>query len=131
MMQKKGILKQHTTQQRTYCLHTKNTKMKIYNFRSCKQKESQTLDDFVTELRTLAKNWEFNYVDRESLQQVIQNCRSNRLRRRALREPDKNLTDILVLVRTFELSDTQANIMEKNKALMPYKPAMTSNKQCQ
>ncbi len=65
--------------------------MEIYNFRACKQKDSETLDEFVTELRTLSRNCEFGDVDSEMLQQVIQHCKSNRLRRKALSDPDKNL----------------------------------------
>jgi hypothetical protein len=91
----------------------KNVQMEIYTFRNCSQKESQTLDEFVTELRTLAKDCEFTSVDKEILSQVIQHCRSNRLRRRALREPDKNLAEIMELGRTMELVDTQAETMEK------------------
>lgn len=75
----------------------KNTQMEIYKFRTCKQNEGQSLDEFATELRKLAKSCEFPNVDKEILSQVIQNCRSNRLRRRALREPDKSLDDILTL----------------------------------
>ena len=67
----------------------KNTQMEIYTFRNCKQKEGQTLDEYLTELRKLAKHCEFTDIDKEILSQLIQHCRSNQLRRRALREPDK------------------------------------------
>ncbi|VDI49213.1 Hypothetical predicted protein [Mytilus galloprovincialis] len=87
--------------------------MEVYKFRTHKQKEGQSLDEFVTELRKLAKTCEFTNVDKEILSQVIQNCKSNRLRRRALREPDKTLNDILTLGRTLEMADTQATEMER------------------
>ncbi|CAC5407235.1 unnamed protein product [Mytilus coruscus] len=78
------------------------------------QKEKYTNgDEFVTELRKLAKTCEFASVDNEILSQVIQNCKSNRLRRRALREPDKTLNDILTLGRTLEMADLQATEMER------------------
>lgn len=93
----------------------KNIQIKIYNFRAYKQLECQTLDEFVTELRTLAKNCEFAEIDKEILQQVIQNCKSNQLRRRALREPDKNLDAILTLGRMLEQSEIQAMAMEKRQ----------------
>lgn len=98
---------------KTYFEPKKNTQMEVYKFRSYKQNEGQSLDEFVTELRKLAKTCEFQNVDSEILSQVIQNCRSNRLRRRALREPDKTLNDILTLGRTLELSDAQATEMER------------------
>lgn len=87
--------------------------MEVYTFRCCKQKDGQSLDEFVTELRKLSKNCEFNDVDREILSQVIQNCKSKQLRRRALRESDKGLQDILDLGRAMEISDTQAQAMER------------------
>lgn len=67
----------------------------------------------MTELRKLSKNCEFNDVDREILSQLIQNCKSNQLRRRALRESDKGLQDILDLGRAMEISDIQAEAMER------------------
>lgn len=67
----------------------------------------------MTELRKLLKNCEFNDVDKEILSQLIQNCKSNQLRRRALRESDKGLQDILDLGRAMEISDTQAQAMER------------------
>ena len=90
-----------------------NTQMEIYTFRGCKQKEGQMLDEYVTELRKLSKHCEFTDVDKEILSQLIQNCRSNQLRRRALREPDKSLDDILLLGRAMEMSDSQAQVMER------------------
>ena len=73
----------------------KNIQMEIYKFRCYKQLDGQSLDEFVTELRKLSKNCKFANIDSEILTQVIQNCKSNRLRRRALREPDKTLDDMV------------------------------------
>ena len=80
-----------------YFAPKRNVQMEIFNFRSCKQKSSQSLDDFVIELRTLSKTCEFANPEAEILSQVIQHCSSSRLRKRALREPDKSLTEILTL----------------------------------
>ena len=71
----------------------------------------------MTELRKLAKNCEFTDTDKEILSQIIQNCRSNQLRRRALRESDKGLEDIIQLGRAMELSDTQAQAMERTETI--------------
>ncbi|XP_062593850.1 uncharacterized protein LOC134255343 [Saccostrea cucullata] len=92
----------------------KNTQMEIYTFRNCKQKQGQTLDEYLTELRKFAKHCEFTNTDKEILSQIIQSCRSNQLRRRALREPDKGLEDIIQLGRSLELSDSQAQAMERH-----------------
>lgn len=72
----------------------------------------------MTELRTLAKTSEFTDSDAEILQQLIQHCKSTRLRRRALREADKSLSDILTIGKTLEQSDEQATFMEKDKEVV-------------
>ncbi|XP_060570045.1 uncharacterized protein K02A2.6-like [Ruditapes philippinarum] len=92
----------------------KNIQIEIYNFRTYKQSEEQSLDEYVTELRTLAKTCGFTDIDGEILQQVIQHGKSNQLRRRALREPDKKLDAILTMGRMLEQSDQHAKVMEKN-----------------
>ena len=58
---------------------------------------------------------EFADNDEKILAQVIQNCSSHRLRRRALRETGKSLTDILDLRRSLERSDLQAAQMERDE----------------
>ena len=100
--------------------------MEIYTFRSCKQKEGQTLDEYVTELRSLSKTCEFTSTDMEILTQIIQHCTSNRLRRRALREPDKILTQIIDIGRTLEMADTQASAMER-ETVHAMKPKYNNN----
>ena len=70
------------------------------------------MDEFVTELRQLSKNCGFTDLDKEILSQVIQHCSSSRFRRRALREPNKSLTEILDIGRTLELTDKHAASME-------------------
>ena len=94
-----------------------NEQMEIYKFRQYKQRDDQTLDEYVTELRRLAKYCKFGDTDKEILSQLIQNCKSNRLRRRALREPDKKLDEILIMGRTLEISDSQASAMEKSETV--------------
>ena len=108
----------------TYFKPKRNIQIEIFNFRSCKQKPNQSLDDFVTKLRKLSKTCEFPNTDAEILFQVIQHCHSSRLRKRALREPDKSLPEILALGRSLELADQQAaaiedesiNAIERNKS---------------
>jgi hypothetical protein len=57
--------------------------MEIYYFGTYKQLEKQSFDEYLTELRTRAKTCGFTNIDVEILQQVIQYCKSNQLRRRA------------------------------------------------
>ncbi|CAG2219930.1 unnamed protein product [Mytilus edulis] len=91
----------------------KKIQMKLYKFCCYKQLDGQSLDEFVTELRKLSKNCKFAKIDSEILTQVIQNCISNRRRRRALRKHDKTL-DILATGRALEMANSQALTMKRD-----------------
>ena len=99
----------------TYFAPKRNVQMEIYVFRSCKQKPDQTLEAYVTELRRLALTCSFPDTEQEILSQVIQHCSSQRLRRQALRNPDKNLNEIIILGRMLEQADQQARAMERDE----------------
>ncbi|XP_061176120.1 uncharacterized protein K02A2.6-like [Saccostrea echinata] len=86
----------------------KNVEFEIYKFRQAKQNSSETMDSYHTRLRQLAENCEFEDIDREIKSQVIQGCESSRLRRKALREPDLTLQQILDSARAMEVSQLQA-----------------------
>ncbi|KAG1666420.1 Methionine synthase [Nymphon striatum] len=88
--------------------------MAIYNFRSCIQNTNQTLDDYVTTLRQLARTCDFHDSDQEILSQIIQHGTSARLRRRVLRETEITLSDALKTGRALELADKEALAMEKD-----------------
>jgi hypothetical protein len=45
------------------------------------------------------------------LTHVIQNCKSNRFRRRALKEPDNTLDDLLTMGRALEKADVIASFV--------------------
>ena len=91
-----------------------DVEMEIYHFRNCKQKDGQTIDEYVTELRQMAKNCEFTDLEKQIVLQIIQHCKSGRLRRRAFREKDKGLTNILSIARALECSDRQAATIERD-----------------
>ena len=63
-----------------------NTTYEVYNFREAQQNEGESFDSFHTRLRTLAKTCEFADTDKEINEQIILSCKSNTLRRKALRE---------------------------------------------
>ena len=62
---------------------------------------------------------EFTNADFEIKTQIIQACTSQRLRRRALREPDISLADLLLYGRTLEHSEQEAQSMERSSANVP------------
>lgn len=91
--------------------------MEFYNFRPYNQKADQILDEYDTGMRRLVKYCKFNDTDKKIISQWIQICKSNRLRSRALRGPDKKLDDTLIKGRTIEISDAQASAMEKTETV--------------
>ena len=63
-----------------------NSTYEVFNFRKAQQNEGKSLDSFHTRLRTLAKTCEFADANKEIKEQIILSCKSNALRRKALRE---------------------------------------------
>ena len=92
-----------------------NTTYEVYNFRTAKQKEEESLDTYHTRLRQLAKTCEFADADKEIKEHIILTCTSNALRRRALRE-NFSLKDLLQHGRALELSESQATQVEKTES---------------
>ena len=99
-----------------YFLPKKNVDYETFQFRQASQKSDETVDQFVTRLRRLAVHCEFPDLDRELKSTVIQNCKSKRLRRYALREDDMTLDKILSKARALEASEIQAKGMEDSTA---------------
>ena len=62
----------------------------------------------------MASNCEFHDTDKEIKAVIIQNCKSKRLRRYALREDVLTLENLLTKARSLEASEKQATGMEKS-----------------
>jgi len=97
-----------------YFAPKQNIEYEVYKFRQATQQLQETIDGFHTRLQQLATTCEFHAKDREVKTQIIQTCTSTRLRRRALREPDMTLTELLTAARAMELAEKQATGMEEN-----------------
>ena len=83
-----------------------NTEYTIYEFRTCAQKQGETLGMNVTELKKLAKFCNFQNLDHQLKSQIIQNCRSTELRTQILEKHDWTLKQVLDKGRAMELSKT-------------------------
>ena len=68
-----------------YFLPQMNAEYAIYKFRTRGQEQGETLDMYVTELKKVAKFCDFPNLDHELKSQIIQNCRSTKLRNKRLR----------------------------------------------
>ena len=96
-----------------YFLPKKNVDYEIFKFRQAIQHNGETVDQYVTRLRKLAANCEFEKVDNEIKSTIIQNCLSKSLRRYALREEKLTLEILLNKARALEASESQAIGMEQ------------------
>ncbi|XP_014666498.1 PREDICTED: uncharacterized protein LOC106808332 [Priapulus caudatus] len=90
----------------------RNREYDVYRFRQAKQNQGENIMTYCTRLRKQAEYCEFPNLNGEIKSQIIQSCLSSRLRRRALRDSDITLDELLTLARGFELSDQQAHVIE-------------------
>ncbi|XP_057310511.1 uncharacterized protein K02A2.6-like [Hydractinia symbiolongicarpus] len=91
----------------TYFLPKKNKRYERHVFRTCAQKESESISQYVTRLRTLAKTCEFRDIDDEIVDQVIEKCTSRKLRKRLLKESELTLVKLCDIATIMEAADHQ------------------------
>ena len=91
----------------------KNKIFQTYTFRKATQQPTETIDEFHTRLRGLAKFCEFHNVDFEIKMQIVCHGTSSRLRKRALKDQKYTLTDMLIDGRKAETSTAQASSMDE------------------
>lgn len=100
----------------TYFKPQLNTEFEIFEYRQMKQKDSETVDEFATRLRQKADHCDFgDNKNKEIKSQIIQGCKSSKLRRKALQD-NLDLTNLLLTARQMELANEQAGKMEKDSS---------------
>ena len=87
-----------------------NTEFQVFEYRQMKQNQSETIDEFATRLRQKAVYCDFTNKDRELKSQLIQGCKSQKLKRKILQE-NLDLPNILLTARQMELANEQAGKM--------------------
>jgi len=99
----------------------KNTVFERYRFWGCKQQESETIDQFITELKTRAKSCEFG--DQHDLMirdRIVFGVRDTRLKERLLRESsDLTLENAASVCRAGEASSSQIKELEDSDKSVP------------
>ena len=88
-----------------------NHTFEVYNFRSLKQLEGETIDKYVVRLKEAAARCGFADRDLEIKHQIVYSCQSKKVRRKALQE-DPTLGNLMKYARSLEKSSKQANIIE-------------------
>ena len=109
----------------------KNRIYQTYMFRQATQQENETIDEYHTRLRQLSKHCEFADVEFEIKMQIVCNGTSSRLRKKALKESDYSLKDMLIDGRKSETSNAQASGMEekiKDAQLNKHEKTLTKSK---
>ena len=91
----------------------RNTEYEVYVFRQTKQEANESITEFHTRLRQLARTCEFQDVDREIKTQIVQSCTSHKLRMKALENPQLTLAQLLAAGKAIELSKMQADKLEE------------------
>ena len=95
----------------TYCTPKKNTTYERHKFFTRNQKSDETIDQYVTELRTMAKNCEFgDLCDSLIRDRIICGIPDNTLRERLLRVEDLTLDKAITMYRTAD--STKEHIKE-------------------
>lgn len=107
-----------------------NAAFQRHKFRKTTQSETETVAQFVTRLRQYLDGCEFQDPDTQICDQVIQECRSDQLRRKLLERGDTlNLQETLKIAATFEAVADQTKAMGATAAVSRVQtPQSTSTK---
>ncbi|XP_059044987.1 uncharacterized protein K02A2.6-like [Achroia grisella] len=99
-----------------YFIPQKNESMNRHIFFSRVMKEDECIDDYVTELRILSNDCNFESL-RDSLirDQIIRGIREKSLRERLLKEHGLDLNKCIQICKTFEITCIQMQKFEKEK----------------
>ena len=95
-----------------------NKRYERHLFRTCIQIDSETISQYVTRLRTLSKTCQFHDPNDEIVDQVIEKCKSNKLRKRLLKEKDLDLDSLLEIAHIIESTDHQSKQYSKPQVLL-------------
>ena len=97
----------------------KNVTFEVYAFRQLKQDDegkknkdtTETIDQYLARLTEAGLRCDFHDINRELKDQIVFNCKSVAVRRKALKD-DPNLDTLLKYARSIEIADSQATIIE-------------------
>ncbi|XP_062611303.1 uncharacterized protein K02A2.6-like [Saccostrea cucullata] len=87
----------------------RNIAFERHLFRNAAQGETEKIDSFVTRLRKLAVTCEFEKPDDNIRDQIVEKCRSSKLRKRLLKEKELTLKNAMDIARAGEIVNEQAD----------------------
>ena len=89
----------------------------VFSFRTAKQEEDESLDQFVTRLRKLGATCDLANLSSEIKSQVIQKCRSSRLRTKGMSDLTMSLEDLIKAWNAIDRAVAYTMIMEGDTAM--------------
>ena len=96
-----------------YCKPRKNVIMERYKFNTRTQQKDETADQYVTELKLIAKNCNFGSLEDELIRdRLVYGSNSERVKERLLREEELTLLKALKICRADEQSNKQLKAMK-------------------
>lgn len=95
-----------------YCSPQENVIFERFKFNSIGQKEGQTFDSFLTELRKAVKTTGYTQPDEMIRDRVVMGIFDKNTQERLLREPKLTLTKTIDFCRATEASKTQSKILQ-------------------
>ena len=102
-----------------------------FNFREATQLLDENLDQFVTRLKKLAATCDFADSDSEIKSQIIQKCRSSKLRTKALADMTIKLDQLIQQGKAMEKAINYAKVIEKKEVnAIQQGPGNTNNQPC-
>ncbi|UYV66236.1 K02A2.6-like [Cordylochernes scorpioides] len=99
-----------------FCEPKKNVIFERFKFFSATQKDGETIDSFITELKGLSTSCEFE-SQKDSLirDRIVYGIQDKALQERLLREPNLTLLKAIEMCKTDEISKQQIKIMQNNQ----------------
>ena len=97
-------------------------------FRSMAQQERETVSQFIARLRKQAQNCNFANPDIDIRDQVIDKCRSSKLRKKLLAKEHLTLQKLQEVARSMEAVDLQAKKMGANESVSSTEESLGVNK---
>ncbi|XP_044757079.1 uncharacterized protein LOC123315450 [Coccinella septempunctata] len=94
-----------------HCQPKKNVMYECYKFLSCNQKEGQSMGTFITELKTKAKNCEYESEEEMVLDKIVMSIRDKSVRERLLQTKVLSLRKAIDVCQIAEVSRHQIDEM--------------------
>ena len=99
-----------------YCKPRKNLIVERHRFLTRNQEQSESIDQYVTELKTLATSCEWGEIKDDLIcSRIVSGIISTRVRERLLREPELKLSRAIEICQADELSLQQLKLFDSDK----------------